>query len=36
VGKAELHAFHDDVDVLRDDVERLVARVGRLRRGAGA
>jgi ubiquinone biosynthesis accessory factor UbiJ len=36
VGKAELHAFHDDVDLLRDDVERLVARVGRLRRGAGA
>jgi ubiquinone biosynthesis protein UbiJ len=36
VGKAELHAFHDDVDALRDDVERLVARVGRLRRGAGA
>jgi ubiquinone biosynthesis protein UbiJ len=36
VGKAELHAFHDDVDVLRDDVERLAARVARLQRGAGA
>ena len=36
VGKAELHAFHDDVDVLRDDVERLAARVARLRRGASA
>ena len=36
VGKAELHAFHDDVDVLRDDVERLAARVNRLQRGAGA
>jgi ubiquinone biosynthesis protein UbiJ len=36
VGKAELHAFHDDVDMLRDDVERLAARVNRLQRGAGA
>ena len=36
VGKAELHAFHDDVDTLRDDVERLAARVARLQRGAGA
>ena len=35
VGKAELHAFHDDVDMLRDDVERLAVRVGRLRRGVG-
>ena len=34
VPKAELNAFHDDVDALRDDVERLAARVGRL--GAGA
>ena len=30
VGKAELNAFHDDVDALRDDVERLAARVRRL------
>jgi len=36
VGKAELHAFHDDVDVLRDDVERLAARVNRMQRGAAA
>lgn len=33
VAKAELHAFYDDVDVVRDDVERLTARVARL--GAG-
>lgn len=31
VPRAELEAFHDDVDVLRDDVERLAARVARLR-----
>ena len=30
VPKAELEAFHDDVDGLRDDVERLAARVARL------
>ena len=30
VAKAELHAFYDDVDVVRDDVERLAARVARL------
>lgn len=30
VGKAELAAFHDDVDALRDDVERLAARLARL------
>lgn len=30
VGKAELQAFHDEVDTLRDDVERLAARVARL------
>ncbi len=36
VARAELHAFHDDVDTLRDDVERLAARVVRLQRGAGA
>jgi ubiquinone biosynthesis protein UbiJ len=31
LGKAELAAFNDDVDQLRDDAERLIARVGRLR-----
>jgi len=37
VAKAELQAFCDDVDVLRDDVERLAARVARLpRRGSAA
>ncbi|MGN6512934.1 MAG: ubiquinone biosynthesis accessory factor UbiJ [Lysobacteraceae bacterium] len=30
VAKAELHAFYDDVDAVRDDVERLAARVARL------
>ncbi len=30
VGKEELNAFHDDVDALRDDVERMAARVTRL------
>ncbi|HEX5756589.1 MAG TPA: SCP2 sterol-binding domain-containing protein [Arenimonas sp.] len=30
VGKAELAAFHDDVDALRDDVERLAVRLSRL------
>ena len=30
VGRDELAAFHDDVDGLRDDVERLAARVARL------
>ena len=30
VARAELDAFHDDVDVMRDDVERLAARVQRL------
>lgn len=30
VPKAELNAFHDDVDALRDDVERLSARIARL------
>ena len=30
VGKAELSAFHDDVDALRDHVERVAARVARL------
>jgi ubiquinone biosynthesis protein UbiJ len=32
VPKAELEAFHDDVDALRDDVERLAARIARLGR----
>ena len=31
LGKAELAAFNDDVDHLRDDAERLIARVERLR-----
>ncbi len=30
VAKAELEAFHDDVDALRDRAERLLARVARL------
>ncbi len=30
VPRAELDAFHDDVDTLRDDAERLAARVARL------
>jgi ubiquinone biosynthesis protein UbiJ len=30
VGKAELAAFHDDVDQLRDRAERLAARLARL------
>jgi ubiquinone biosynthesis protein UbiJ len=43
VGRDELNAFHDDVDLLRDDFERLAARVRCLqpqqdieKRGAGA
>ncbi|MGY0560600.1 ubiquinone biosynthesis accessory factor UbiJ [Luteimonas sp. A277] len=36
VARAELEAFHEDVDVLRDDVERLDARIRRLRSAAGA
>ena len=31
VGRDELNAFHDDVDALRDGVERMAARVSRLR-----
>jgi len=31
VGRAEQAAFNDDVDAVRDDVERLAARIGRLR-----
>lgn len=30
VPRAELDAFHDDVDALRDDAERLAARIRRL------
>lgn len=30
VPRAELDAFHDDVDVLRDDAARLAARIARL------
>ncbi len=30
VGRAELDAFHEDVDALRDDVERIAARLARL------
>lgn len=30
IPRGELNAFHDDVDGLRDDVERLAARVARL------
>ncbi|WP_133501583.1 ubiquinone biosynthesis accessory factor UbiJ [Cognatilysobacter terrigena] len=35
VGRDELAAFYDDIDTLRDDVERLAARIARLQpRGA--
>jgi len=30
VGRDELSAFNDDVDALRDDFERLAARVARI------
>ena len=30
VGREELAAFHEDVDAIRDDVERLAARIARL------
>ena len=33
VAREELRAFYDDVDTLRDDVERIAARVARLSRG---
>lgn len=36
VPRAELHAFHDDVDSLRDDAERLAARIARLRKRMAA
>lgn len=35
VSRAELDAFHEDVDILRDDVERLDARIRRLRTASG-
>ncbi|MGY1426235.1 ubiquinone biosynthesis accessory factor UbiJ [Lysobacter sp. A289] len=34
VPRAELNAFHDDVDGLRDDVERIAARIARLHTSA--
>jgi ubiquinone biosynthesis accessory factor UbiJ len=34
VGRDELNSFHDDVDALRDDVERIAARIARVQRGA--
>lgn len=36
VSKAELNAFHDDVDRLRDGVDRAAARLARLQARAGA
>lgn len=36
VGKDELNAFHDDVDALRDDVERVAARIAGLQPQGGA
>lgn len=36
VPRAELDAFHDDVDALRDDVERVAAKIARLQRQRGA
>jgi len=36
VGKAELAAFHDDVDEVRDRVERLAARLARRQPGGDA
>jgi ubiquinone biosynthesis accessory factor UbiJ len=30
VGREELNAFHDDVDALRDGVERIAARIARM------
>lgn len=35
VPRDELAAFHDDVDTLRDDVERTAARIARLRARSG-
>ncbi|MEP6634377.1 MAG: SCP2 sterol-binding domain-containing protein [Luteimonas sp.] len=36
LGRDELNAFHDAVDAVRDDVERLAVRVSRLNPGAAA
>lgn len=36
VPRAELDAFYDDVDTLRDDAERLAARIARLQKRATA
>ena len=36
VPRAELNAFYDDVDTLRDDAERLAARVARLNKRMAA
>ncbi len=36
VPRAELNAFYDDVDTLRDDAERLAARVARLNKRVAA
>ena len=36
VPRAELDAFYDDVDTLRDDAERLAARVARLNKKVAA
>ena len=36
VPRAELNAFYDDVDTLRDDTERLAARVARLAKRVAA
>lgn len=36
VPRAELDAFHDDVDTLRDDTERLAAWIARLQKRAAA
>lgn len=36
VPRAEQEAFHDEVDRLRDDTERLAARIARLRSGGAA
>ena len=36
VPRAELNAFYDDVDTLRDDAARLAARVARLNKKVAA
>ena len=35
VPRAELDAFHDDVDALRDEVERIAAKIAQLQRAGG-